>query len=651
MAEEPQINCWEDFRDYVVRSDIRFVRPDYILRLHAEGRVFPRRQEAEAEEGALFQLDPATQAGDFKYVAVSHCWESREHPDPHGFQLKLLSAWIWICSHPEQTGITRGSRAHESQEVVFFIDYVSLYQFGNRTETQDASFRRSIEHMHLLYANSSADFCQGVLSISRLTPWWWKIDRSKAIPVFSNPAGCVQEVPLANLRPTTGGRCSEQCDASFANLHANPTPYWHRGWCRAEVEWASPAIQDISYCILSRWGSRMLPPMYLGVVFLSPGFHTWAGLYGAFGLQCLLISVLICLQDVHVLRNPGTNGSWSRSRLPLSAEEFQEQVRTRGVAFTHRSDVSQVVSLQEMVYRQKLAATKRLSLTRLARGDRHKLPGILLNNPLLTELALSATFLTEADMEALAAVLCTKELETLQLETVPLCSRSFRHLCSALRPQLRVLALSWCSLGDQQMPLLAESLGALPLEELVLSYNRISSKGAATLASALRSHPTLKCLDLSGNRLGHVGATAVAESLMPNPAMEKLVLKGTGVRLSGLHHRLRPHQEIQVTRRIFGLVAFVSLVVWIFIMCWAPSTAMLVIPPWALATILYVCCPSLPSLFDWYVDFTVYIYTLEAQSKLADWSLLFHDRLESSWAKAGEVQESSSTPLLSGSCC
>ncbi|CAE7712386.1 Nlrp4b [Symbiodinium sp. CCMP2456] len=383
-----------DLRAYVVRSDIRFVQPDYIIRLHQEGRVFPRRQEAEGEEGALFQLHPTAQAGDFKYVAVSHCWESREHPDPHGFQLAQLASWI------------DGFWGEQTRDAVLFIDYVSLYQFGNRTETQDASFRRSMENMSLLYANSGADFCQGVLSISRLTPWWWKTDRSKAIP------------------------------------------------------------------------------------------------------------------------------------------EFQEQVRTKGVAFTHRSDISHVIALQGMVYKQKLVSTKGLSLKRLARRDRHKLPGILLKSNVLTELVLRATLFNEADIEALAGVLCSKELETLQLMSVPLCSRSLRHLCSAFRPQLRFLTLSWCSLRDHQMPLLAESLSTLPLEQLDLSYNRIGSNGAMNLANALCSHPVLKCLDLSGNRLGDEGARALAEALIPSHAMEKLILKGTWVRSSELHHG--QHQEIQL---------------------------------------------------------------------------------------------------------
>jgi len=690
MAEEPQINCWEDFRAYVIRSDIRFVRPDYIRKLRREGRVFPRRQEAEGEEGALFQLDPATQAGDFKYVAVSHCWESREHPDPHGFQLALLDSWIFHDA--KRTGNTHTDGSHpedESQEVVFFIDYVSLYQFGNRTETQDASFRRSMEHMNLLYANSGADFCQGVLSISRLTPWWWKTDCGKAIPVFSKPAGRVQGVPLANLRPTIEGRCSEECDDSCREMHANSTPYWHRGWCRAEVEWASPAIQDISYFLeFNQYADFYLGLMWMVglvlfcIIYTNKVVHILPKLWIFFGFLLVLSCMAQCGQcsrDVRAncaaRRNPGTNGSWSRSRLALSAEEFQEQVRSEGLAFTHRSDVSQVVSLQEMVYKQKLVATKSLSLTRLARGDRRKLLGLLLENHALTELGLSATFFNEADIEALAGGLFAKELETLKLESVPLSSRSLRHLCSAFRPQLRVLALSWCGLGDHHMPMLAKSLGALPhVEELVLSYNRIGNSGAMILASALRSHPTLKCLDLSGNRLGHEGASALAEALMPNHAMDKLVLKGTWVRTSRL--RCRPHQQIQLgyrddgsaahedARKASAIIGSTFFGMWLYLLMALPYSmawwAVLVIPPCALVTIL---C-AFPSLLLWCGNCQGYM--LEVSSRLVDWSLLFHDRLESSWATAGEVRESSgcreqsssvesnwadTAPFLTRSCC
>ena len=143
---------------------------------------------------------------------------------------------------------------------------------------------------------------------------------------------------------------------------------------------------------------------------------------------------------------------------------------------------------------------------------------------MLTEVVLRATYFQETDVEALTNALGAKALQILQLESVPFSSRSFR---------IRILCFSACSLGDAEMPLLTESLGALPLEELV------------HLAEALSSHSTIKCLDLSCNRIGNVGASALAEALLVNNAcMEKLDLRGNWVGACQL--RYRPHQELQI---------------------------------------------------------------------------------------------------------
>ena len=485
-------------------------------------------------------------------------------------------------------------------------------------------------------------------------------------------------MPLANLRPTVEGRCSEECDDSCTNLHANSTPYWQRGWCRAEVEWSSPTIQDISYGLpVDNFAFLLLVSMIVGSVsvplaaFLQNHCaHPWlfyCAFFGCYGAVGWIEPCIRGLAGFATRKNPGTNGCWPRSRLALSADEFQEQVRTEGIAFTHRSDFSQVVALQEEVYKQKLIATKGLSLSRLSRDDRHKLPGILLENSVLTEVVLRATYFQETDVEALTNALREKALQILQLESVPLSSRSFGQFCSALGQPLRILVFSGCSLGDAEMSLLAESLGALQLEELGLSYNKIGDAGAMNLAEALSSHPTLKCLDLSGNRIGNVGASALAEALMVNDAfMEKLDLRGNWVGACQLRHR--PHQEIQIvyhdersqtmSERVCAVIFVLLYLKWLSAldrilrilhlerslpeMVWL----MLVISPWVLGCIL-LCLASrvCPSLHVWCASCTGYIF--EVSKKLADWSLVFHDRLESFWAAVSgshhdEVQEDSS---------
>ena len=170
-------NSWPDFLEYVLAADIKFVQASYLADLFQGGRVLPRRQEAEGEPGALFQPDQTTQH--FKYIAISHCWESREHPDPYGHQLEQIVSAI-------------GQENLLSGRVVFFIDYTCLSQF-KRSDEQETSFQSSMKNLQLLYANSGSSFCEGVWTISRLTPWWWRLcRRTQAIPIYYNAAGAMQ---------------------------------------------------------------------------------------------------------------------------------------------------------------------------------------------------------------------------------------------------------------------------------------------------------------------------------------------------------------------------------------------------------------------------------------------------------------------------
>ena len=85
--EEEEELALSRFLEFVEAADIKFVTADYLQRLHRRGRVWPRRQEAE-RDGELFQ--PTRQMLHFSFIAISHCWESREHPDPHGYQLAQI---------------------------------------------------------------------------------------------------------------------------------------------------------------------------------------------------------------------------------------------------------------------------------------------------------------------------------------------------------------------------------------------------------------------------------------------------------------------------------------------------------------------------------------------------------------------------------
>ena len=133
-------------------------------------------------------------------VSLSHCWESREHCDPYGYQVaklaKALTGKEWL-----------------------FIDYVSLYQFQRLSQKQNVSFARAMQHMHVLYCHEKSS----TIRIESLTP---KADIAEAeakqehVMMYHHSTGLVKPVPVTEL-------------------FKNRTPYANRGWCAAEREWSS----------------------------------------------------------------------------------------------------------------------------------------------------------------------------------------------------------------------------------------------------------------------------------------------------------------------------------------------------------------------------------------------------------------------------
>ena len=112
-------------------------------------------------------------------VSLSHCWEAREHCDPYGYQVSKLA------------------KALTGKEWVF-IDYVSLYQFQRLSQQQNLSFRRAMQHMHVLYCHDKTS----TLRIESLTP---EADIAKAernqdsVILYDHPTGLVKPVPVCEV--------------------------------------------------------------------------------------------------------------------------------------------------------------------------------------------------------------------------------------------------------------------------------------------------------------------------------------------------------------------------------------------------------------------------------------------------------------------
>ena len=314
------------------------VRPEYLVQLHREERVWPRRPEAEREPGALCR--PA-EGEYFRFIGISHAWESREHPDPCGFQLAQIVRRIqWQQEHEFNFFDDRWWGVYP---VFFFIDFLSLYQykcdqpgqeddeekvslfrtasimyvgclrkhvvpyrFSSRPSSivpggQEEAFRHAMTAMHLCYANSDSEFCLGVWRIERLTPprcLRRQIKQGRTLSVYREGTGRVEEVGIADL------------------VH-NATPYAERGWFCAEVEWSKPNSTDISERDgLAAWFDP--PSSYLG---LGPR------------LYCLC---MICRMHFP-----------PASTVPLTPSAFSEQAT--GLQFTHRSDMEPVLRLQKLL--------------------------------------------------------------------------------------------------------------------------------------------------------------------------------------------------------------------------------------------------------------------------------------------------------------
>lgn len=127
---------------------------------------------------------------------VSHVWEAREHPDPHGYQLGKLAKVV-------------------EEDTWYFFDYVSLYQFKRNVESQEKSFRQAMNNMRILYSHEHT----ATLRIESLTPVE-KMRLDASVLVYHAPSGEVKPVRVVDLME-------------------NRTAYRDRGWCIAEHQWSA----------------------------------------------------------------------------------------------------------------------------------------------------------------------------------------------------------------------------------------------------------------------------------------------------------------------------------------------------------------------------------------------------------------------------
>ncbi|CAK9091601.1 unnamed protein product [Durusdinium trenchii] len=490
-SEEYELNSFEAFRRYCINANIALVRPEFLEELCQEGRVWPRRQEAEQIPGALYKPGPDDK---FSFIGISHCWESREHPDPFGYQLKtIVDAWhYWREAEPE---------TYRDDTTYFFIDYMSLPQFKRSAEEQTC-FQSAMKHMHMFYANSSASFCKRVWRLEDLTPAGVKrqqIRQRRTIPVYILAEGKVVEVPLKRLKRSIGGKCSSSCDENCRNLHANDIVYLGRGWCRAEFEWAKPYTVNIS---------RRGVCLRLCCAWYDAVFH--------------------------------------RLSLPWTPEAFQRSVATRALKFTHRGDIDPVLELQRTVFHQKMATLENFNCNWLPFHEVEDLVELVPLLQVVQDFTLSAAHVAKSQQLALATALATRQtLQTVQINCVQLSPDAVQVLAAA--PRLHTLWLNDCGLGDAGAGVVANALAQHPtLREVELPFNSIGNHGATALAKALVTNHVLEELNLEGNKIRSRGAVALTEALRSNGSVRRLVIENNPIGSQGVRALRRVAERIEV---------------------------------------------------------------------------------------------------------
>ena len=147
-------------------------------------------------------------------LSVSHCWESKEHPDPYGHQLQHL---VEQLDKIEDTAVmvSRDTGKRTLPLCWVFFDYVSLHQFA-RNDLQQQAYDTAMKNIQVLYAHE----CTRTLRIDTLTPMELKEQHGDGmITIYHLPSGKLKEVACKELTPNT-------------------TPYSQRGWCEAELQWS-----------------------------------------------------------------------------------------------------------------------------------------------------------------------------------------------------------------------------------------------------------------------------------------------------------------------------------------------------------------------------------------------------------------------------
>jgi len=529
-------------------ADIKLVRGSYLKMLHKSKSAWPRRQEAEererksgqsmifatreevrnwavqAREMVEYQAGKGndhqgTIARSFQIssgflVAVSHVWESKQHPDPYRCQLATLVQHLEKVRSAKIPSTRGGPKKFDIEawknfdydylrpcnedldKDWFFIDFMSLYQFKRERSVEEESFRAAMCNMHVLYAHE-------------WTQTWIIQNLPEAAP--SRNAGTVEIYDLPSDKVV-------ECPAT--SVEANLIPYEGRGWCQAEWQWSLARSCDLTDIISSEDRSN---------------------------------------------------------KAPMAPEVFAKMIESGELKFTHRNDSGPVMTLQRKVFMDKALSVDALRLRDLPASEVEVLGKALRYYKKLQDLDFWECQWTSAAAGTLLDGIEAMTQENANFDLLRIYNnrgdpQGMQQLAEAIAAKLRkdvpirTLEVRCDELKDTGVQVLGEALASnSTLKSLRLhcdffphTYFRTGSECPKALATALSTNTTLEVLDISKCNLSdETWAEAFAEALPSNTTILELDLGTCSVTpkaTAALHNvkKMRPELKLYFGRAYEG---------------------------------------------------------------------------------------------------
>ncbi|CAE7197679.1 NLRC3 [Symbiodinium natans] len=481
------------------KGDIRLVRAEYLYTLKAGKLPFPRRQEAEPEycickgkqESALVTHEEVADWSEGRKPAVicsiSHCWESRFHPDPCGYQLEKIVDCISLYD------------AAYDDDIWVFYDYVSVLHFPN-------TWNNSKGYMHKLFSHE----CSLTLIVEGLTPETvWQAKRH--VPIYDQLTGQVERVNMNNLKQ-------------------NRIPYFERGWCRAEVEWSIMRGRPAQHqWVDSHACSRYRVPM------TPESFKTWMAdakfkdeadkeLLTHLHKQ-IYKAKFVHSQEAVFEHVPASEVSKLAAELTKVKQLRALRIRKVEVGEKEAQELGEALVSLEALEEVEIRLAGDSDGTAMAKA----LSDVLKHTASITQIDFASKDISDAGVKSLLEVL--KHNATVTKICLTRAEDAF-GLC-AVRPEAPL----------KKLPPKAEEEGGFKRNEALaeafkhtcaitcidLSGDSMGDSGAEALADALRQNSAITHIDLRGNSIGDSGAKALAEALKQNSTVTYINLRDSSI--------------------------------------------------------------------------------------------------------------------------